>query len=37
MQLDIRTKGIKQTDEIRAYLIKKLSKLDRFTTRPLDA
>ena len=37
MQLDIRTKGIKQTDEIKAYLMKKLSKLDRFTTRPLDA
>lgn len=37
MQLDIRTKGVKQTDEIRAYLMKKLSKLDRFTTRPLDA
>jgi len=37
MELDIRTKGVKQTDEIKAHLFQKLKKLDRFTTRPLDA
>ena len=31
MELDIRTKGIKQTDEIKAHLFQKLKKLDRFT------
>ena len=36
MQIDIRTKGVKLTDEIKAYMRKKLEKLDRFTTRPLD-
>jgi len=37
MQLDIRTKGVKITDEIKGNLRKKLEKLDKFTTRPLDA
>ena len=36
MQIDIRTKGVKLTDEIKAYMRKKLEKLDRFTTRPLE-
>ncbi|MCR5740933.1 MAG: ribosome-associated translation inhibitor RaiA [Gammaproteobacteria bacterium] len=37
MQIDVRSKGIKITDDIRERLDKKLSKLDRFTTRPLQA
>lgn len=37
MQIDVRSKGIKLTDDIRDYLQKKLSKLDRYTTRPLQA
>ena len=37
MKLEIRTKGIKSTDNIKEYLSKKLSKLDRFTTRELEA
>ena len=37
MQIDVRSKGIKITDDIKNYLEKKLSKLDRFTTRPLQA
>jgi len=37
MQLDVRSKGVKITDEIKGDLRKKLEKLDRFTTRPLSA
>lgn len=37
MQTEIRSKGIKITDEIRDYINKRLSRLDHFTTRPLQA
>lgn len=37
MKLDIRTKGIKLTEDIKKYLSDKLSKLDRFTKRELEA
>ena len=37
MKIDVRSKGIKVTDDTRDYLEKRLSKLDRFTTRPLQA
>jgi len=37
MKIDVRLKGIKATDDIKDYLLKKLSKLDKFTTRELEA
>jgi len=37
MQIEYRSKGIKITDDIKEYISKRLSKLDRFTTRPLQA
>lgn len=35
MQLEFRSKGIKITEEIKNYVEKRFSKLDKFTTRPL--
>ena len=37
MKIDVRSKGIRITDDIKDYLEKRLSKLDHFTTRPLEA
>lgn len=37
MQVDVRGKGIKATNEIKAYIEKRLARLDRLTTRPLEA
>ncbi len=37
MKIDLRTKQIKGTDKIKEYTLKKLSKLDKFTTRELEA
>jgi len=37
MKIDVRYKGIKSSDDIKLYLLKKLSKLDKFTTRELEA
>ncbi len=37
MDVDVRGKGIKVTDEIKDYIGKRLAKLDHFTTRPLEA
>lgn len=37
MQIEIRGKGVKITDDIKTYCEKSLSKLDRFTNRPLTA
>jgi len=37
MQVDIRSKGIRVTEDTKVYISKRLSRLDHFTTRPLQA